>query len=156
MFCLTTSVQAQGLSNLDRGDEPLEINAEEGIEWRRDEQTYIARGNARAARGELEVFADIMIASYRESAKSATDIYRIDVQGNVRIVSPNEVVYGENGVYDVENGILVLTGDNLRLTSGNDVLTARDSLEYWERKQLAVAAETRWRSAKTSVSGAMY
>lgn len=139
LFCLTSVVHAQGLSNLDRGDEPLEINADDGIEWRRDEQTYIARGNARAARGELEVFADIMIASYRESEKSATDIYRIDVQGNVRIVSPNEVVYGENGVYDVENGIMVLTGDNLRLTSGNDVLTARDSLEYWERKQIAVA-----------------
>lgn len=136
---LPSETRAQGLSNLDRGDEPLEINADDGIEWRRDEQTYIARGNARAARGELEVFADVMIASYRESEKSATDIYRIDVQGNVRIVSPNEVVYGENGVYDVENGILVLTGDNLRLTSGNDVLTARDSLEYWERKQLAVA-----------------
>lgn len=133
------ALNAQGLSNLDRGDEPLEINADDGIEWRRDEQTYIARGNARAARGELEVFADIMIASYRETPETSTDIYRIDVQGNVRIVSPSEVVYGENGVYDVENGILVLTGDNLRLTSGNDVLTARDSLEYWERKQLAVA-----------------
>lgn len=133
------SPQAQGLSGLDGGDSPLEINAEDGIEWRRDERTYVARGNARAARGELEVFADVMIASYKETAKSSTDIYRIDVHGNVRIVTPSEVVYGENGVYDVENGILVLTGDNLKLTSGLDVLTARDSLEYWEGKQLAVA-----------------
>lgn len=132
-------VQSQGLSGLDSGDAPLEINAEDGIEWRRDEQAYVARGNARAARGELEVFADVMIASYRDTAQSSTDIYRIDVHGNVRIVTPNEVVYGENGVYDVENGILVLTGNNLKLTSGQDVLTARDSLEYWEGKQLAVA-----------------
>ncbi len=135
----TPSLQAQGLSGLDKGDSPLEINAEQGIEWRRDEQTYVARGNARAARGELEVFADVMIASYKASEKSSTDIYRIDVHGNVRIVTPSEVVYGEDGVYDVENGILVLTGDNLKLTSGPDVLTARDSLEYWEGKQLAVA-----------------
>ncbi|WP_282605903.1 LptA/OstA family protein [Pelagibius sp. Alg239-R121] len=136
---LATPLHAQGLSGLDKGDAPLEINAEDGIEWRRDEQTYVARGNARAARGELEVFADVMIASYKETAKSNTDIYRIDVHGDVRIVTPNEVVYGEDGVYDVENGILVLTGDNLKLTSGPDVLTARDSLEYWEGKQLAVA-----------------
>ncbi len=135
----TPAVQSQGLSGLEEGDSPLEINAEDGIEWRRDEQTYVARGNARAARGELEVFADVMIASYRASEQSSTDIYRIDVHGNVRIVTPNEVVYGENGVYDVENGILVLTGNNLKLTSGQDVLTARDSLEYWEGKQLAVA-----------------
>lgn len=132
-------LQSQGLSGLESGDAPLEINAEDGIEWRRDEQTYVARGNARAARGELEVFADVMIASYQETAQSSTDIYRIDVHGNVRIVTPNEVVYGENGVYDVANGILVLTGNNLKLTSGQDVLTARDSLEYWEGKQLAVA-----------------
>ncbi len=138
-FADITAPQAQGLSGLDKGDQPLEINAEEGIEWRRDERTYVARGNARAARGELEVFADVMIASYREGGDSSSDIYRIDVHGNVRIVSPNETVYGEDGVYDVDNGILVLTGNNLRLTSGPDVLTARDSLEYWEGKQLAVA-----------------
>ena len=139
LLCFASAANAQGLSGLDKGDKPLEINAEDGIEWRRDEQTYIARGNARAARGELEVFADVMIASYRETPETSTDIYRIDVHGNVRIVSPNEVVYGEDGVYDVANGILVLTGNNLKLTSGNDVLTARDSLEYWEGKQLAVA-----------------
>ncbi len=37
---------AQGLKGLQSGDQPLEINAEEGIEWRRNEQLYIARGNA--------------------------------------------------------------------------------------------------------------
>lgn len=131
--------EAQSLQGLKGGDEPLEIDAEQGIEWRRNEQLYVARGNARATRGEVSVYADEMSAHYRSAQDGGTEIDRIDVTGNVRIVSPTETVYGERGAYDVDNGILVLVGDNLRLEGAKDVITARDSLEYWERKQLAVA-----------------
>jgi lipopolysaccharide export system protein LptA len=34
---------------------------------------------------------------------------------------------------------MVLLGRNLRLETKTDVLTARDSLEYWDKRQLAVA-----------------
>ncbi|MFQ5773433.1 MAG: LptA/OstA family protein [Kiloniellaceae bacterium] len=129
----------QAIQGLQGGDEPLEINADEGIEWRRNEQLYIARGNAHAARGDLSVYADVMTAHYRPLEGGGSDIDRIDVEGNVRIVSPTETVYGDRGAYDVVNGILVVVGDDLRLVGENDVITARDSLEYWERKRLAVA-----------------
>ena len=130
---------AQGLKGLQSGDLPLEINAEEGIEWRRNEQLYIARGNAEAIRGELTLYADVMTAHYGKTGAGGTDIDRIDVEGNVRIVSPSATIYGDRGAYDVANGVLVLVGDNLRLVAGNDIITARDSLEYWEVKKLAVA-----------------
>ena len=133
------SASGQSMRGLQGGDEPLEINAEDGIEWRRDEQLYIARGNALAVRGDLSVYADEMTAHYSENANQQTDIDRIDVYGNVRIVSPSETVYGDRGAYDVINGILVLVGDDLRIVGELDVITARDSLEYWERKQMAVA-----------------
>jgi lipopolysaccharide export system protein LptA len=131
--------QAQGLAAFKGGDQPLEINADEGIEWRRDEQLYIARGNAHAARGEISIFADVMTAHYVKTEKGKSEIDRIDVHGNVRIVSPTETAYGDRGAYDVVNGVLVLVGDSLRLESKGDLITARDSLEYWEQKQLAVA-----------------
>jgi lipopolysaccharide export system protein LptA len=130
---------AQGLRGLQSGDQPLEINAEEGIEWRRNEQLYVARGNAEAIRGELTVYADVMSAHYSKTAAGDTDIDRIDVEGNVRIVSPTETVYGDRGAYDVPNGVLVLVGDDLRLVGEADTITARDSLEYWELKNMAVA-----------------
>lgn len=133
------SAGGQSIQGLQGGDEPLQINAEDGIEWRRDEQLYIARGNALAVRGDLSVYADEMTAHYSESANQQTDIDRIDVIGNVRIVSPSETVYGDRGAYDVVNGILVLVGEDLRLIGEADTITARDSLEYWERKQMAVA-----------------
>ncbi len=60
------------------GDKPLEISADEGIEWRRDSNQYIARGNARAAQGDLEVFADVLIANYRPGVDSSSEIYQVD------------------------------------------------------------------------------
>ncbi|MCZ4281538.1 hypothetical protein O4H49_12165 [Kiloniella laminariae] len=130
----------QGLTEgLGQGKEPLEINADEGIEWRRDKKQYVASGNARAAQGELEVRGDQLIAHYREGAEGGTEIYRVDAVGNVQIISPGETAYGDNGVYDIDQQVMVLTGKDLRMISGADTITARDSLEYWEAKQLAVA-----------------
>ena len=136
---LAAPAAAQGLKGLKSSDQPLEINAEDGIEWRRNEQLYIARGNAEAIRGELTLYADVMTAHYSKNQDGDTDIDRIDVEGNVRIVSPTETVYGDRGAYDVPNGVLVLVGDDLRLIGKTDTITARDSLEYWELKNMAVA-----------------
>jgi lipopolysaccharide export system protein LptA len=134
-----SGASAQGLDALQQGDDPLEINADQGIEWRRDSQQYIARGNARAARGEMEVFADTLTAHYRPVAAGGTEIYQIDAEGNVRIVTPTERVFGDLGRYDVDRGLMILWGQNLRMETAEDVVTARDSLEYWEKRQLAVA-----------------
>ena len=145
-FCLAVSLLAaaapaiaQGLSALQSGDQPLAINADEGIEWRRDSNQYIARGNASAAQGDVEIFADVLIATYRDAPEGGTEIYQIDAQGSVRIVSPTETVYGDAGRYDVDRGVLVMRGQNLKLETGQDVVTARDSLEFWEKQNIAVA-----------------
>ena len=133
------SAGAQALGTLGGdGDEPIEISASEGIEWRRDEKLYIARGDARAARGEIEVYADVLAAHY-EGDDGGSTITRIDAIGEVRIVSPNGTVYGDTGAYDVERRVFVIRGRNLRLEGNEDHLTARDSLEYWEDERLAVA-----------------
>lgn len=129
----------QGLTGLQGGDEPLEINADEGIEWRRDTKQYIARGNARAAQGDTEVFADVLTANYRDGPDGRSQIYQIDIEGNVRIVSPGETVYADVGRYDLDQAVMVLRGKNLRIVTAEDTITARDSLEYWENLQVAVA-----------------
>lgn len=139
LLAMAAPASGQGVQGLQTGDGPLEINADEGIEWRRDEKLYIARGNAVAARGNITVYADVMTAHYRPAQGRGTEIDRIDVDGNVRIVSPSETVYGDRGAYDVINGVLVLVGQDLRLIGKVDTITARDSLEYWEKRQMAVA-----------------
>jgi len=139
---MPVSVSAQTAAQLRESDQPLEINAEEGIEWNRNDKTYIARGNARAASGEVEVLADVLTAYYREPAEGEqgeSEIFLLEATGNVRINAPEGTVYGDKGQYKLDEQIFVMTGDDLRLISKDDVVTARDSLEYWEGERKAVA-----------------
>lgn len=137
---LVTPVSAQGL-NFGSGDSdsPIEVYADDGIEWQQDALTFIARGNARAVRGEVTVYGDELHAFYRKLPDGGTEIWRLDAINNVRIVTPGETASGDKGVYDVDNGILVLTGKKVSLVTPTDEVIADEQLEYWERKQMAVA-----------------
>ena len=130
---------AQGLMT-QGGDAPVTINAKNGIEWDRDARKYIARGDAVATRNQATVRADVLTAFYRDkSGDAGQEIYRVDATGNVRITANDQTVLGDKGVYNVDQAVFVLTGKNLRFLSQQGTLTARDSLEYWEAKRLAVA-----------------
>jgi len=134
------AASAQSL-NLTAGGEdggPIEISAEDGIEWQQDNSVFLARGNARAVRGEVVVNADILKAYYRE-ANGPSEIWRLDAEGSVVIESPSERVIGDLAIYDVPNGVLIVRGRDIRFIAGPDTITADKQLEYWESKQLAVA-----------------
>ncbi len=136
-----SSVQAQQPA-LTLGDEsggPLEIEAENGLEWQRDAQAYVARGNAVASRDGLTVAADVLIAYYRDTAAGGTEIYRLDAKGKVRLISADATVTGDQAVYDVAQQVAVITGKDLALTTATDRITAKKSLEFWQARQLAVA-----------------
>lgn len=137
---LAPAAMAQGFS-LSGGDSdaPIAIEAEQGIEWQREKQVYIARGNARASRGDVTVYADSLIAHYRSDSGGGTEIWRLEANGNVRITSLTETAYGDKGIYDADGGVLVLTGRIVRMETPTEEITARQSLEYWEEKRMAVA-----------------
>ncbi len=114
--------------------------ADNGIEWQQDRLVFVARGNARAVRGPVTVFADELRAYYRERHDGRTDIWRLDALGKVRIKSLDGTAYGDNGIYNVDDGILVLTGSKpVKLITSTDLILAERQLEYWEKRQLAVA-----------------
>ena len=131
---------AQGLGVIQPGtDAPLEIESDDGIEWLERDQVYIASGNVRAAQGDVAVYADRLTAHYRKTAAGKTEVHRLIAEGGVRIASTSETVYADKGIYDVDQGLLLLTGEKLRLDTPDTVITARDSLEYYDRKKYAVA-----------------
>jgi lipopolysaccharide export system protein LptA len=136
---ITTASQAQSLGFGRGNSDPIHIEANDGIEWQRTEQVYIARGDARASQGGVTVEADELIAHYRSTESGSDEIYKIDANGNVRIVSESEVATGDKAEYDVIKGVLIITGKQVRLVTPLDTITARDSLEYYEDKQLAIA-----------------
>jgi lipopolysaccharide export system protein LptA len=153
---------AQGLSlGSVSEDRPIEVSADHGIEWQQDAQVYIARGNAMAKRGTTEVHADTLTAHYRpikgtegkgtggkgsgdkasgaEETGGETEIYRLDADGHVTIKGERQTVVGDQAVYDVDQQIGIVTGKALKMTTATDVVTARDSLEWYDQKQIAVA-----------------
>lgn len=123
------------------GSGPLMIEASRGIEWRRDQQVYIASGNARAVQGDVTVTADRLVAHYRDGkqGKGGPDIYKVEAEGSVRITSGTETVVGDKAVYDLDRSLMAMTGNGLKLTTPTQVVTARDSLEYWGDRRVAVA-----------------
>lgn len=139
-FAPVAPLHAQGVGLPSQANgKPIAINADNGIEWDSKNKAYIARGNAKAIQGDVSVDADTLTAYYREAKDGSTQVWRIDAEGNVLISTPTQKGYGDKGVYDVAKGILVLTGRNVRLVTATDRITARDSLEYWEKRSLAVA-----------------
>ena len=225
------AAQNLGLGAQDNG-KPVDIEADDGIEWQQNNRVYIARGNARATRGQSTIFADTLMAFYRpvcspeaiaaaakrqaaqaaqaaadaqkaaaapapgskpgakaaatpaskpaaapptcpdpaaaaaakpaaagsgdakaaaapgdtKAAASAdpvnggsTEIYRMEADGNVRIATETQTVYGDHAIYDLDQSLLVVTGKHLKLETPRDTVTARDDLEWYDDKQLAVA-----------------
>jgi lipopolysaccharide export system protein LptA len=123
-----------------KGQGPLEVTSENGIEWQQGVKAYIARGNAVAKRGQTTLYADVITAYYRDIPNSSqTEIWRVVPDGHVRITTPTQTVVGDHGVYDIDQAVVVMTGSALKLTTPQDVVTARDSLEWYDAKQLAVA-----------------
>lgn len=122
------------------GGAPVEIEARDGIEWQRDQRRYIARGDALARQDGVTVHADTLTAHYVEGGEGGGQtISRIDALGNVRVVSGEETVFGDQAVYHAGEQVAVVVGEDLRLVGPRAVIQARDQLEYWQARDLAVA-----------------
>jgi lipopolysaccharide export system protein LptA len=160
-LALSGRVHAQPLDLTHGG--PITVTAQGGIQWLQQQQEVIAYGDARATRGTVTVTADRLIAYYRKKSAAAgaappataqsggasagldtadtsgTEIYRLRAEGNVHIFTQTDQAQGDVAVYDIDQAVMVMTGHDLKLTSPNDVLTARDTMEYWTQKRMAVA-----------------
>jgi lipopolysaccharide export system protein LptA len=141
----------------------VDITASGGISWSQDDQTVTASGNAQAVRGGVTVTADELVAHYKKSAtppsskpaavppsspaavpadaleQGGGQLTELDAIGHVHIFTPTENAWGDKAVYSLGAKVLVLTGQNLKLTTPHDTITARDSVEYYTAAHMAVA-----------------
>jgi lipopolysaccharide export system protein LptA len=143
LFCGMPLSRASPQAVVPGDNQPIQIQADSGIEWQQDAHLYIARGNAVAIRGPGEIRADTLIAHYREAkggnTGANTEIYRVEAEGHVALKRETQTVVGDRAVYDVDQAIAIVTGKGLKLTTPSDVVTARDSLDWYDQKQIAVA-----------------
>ncbi len=122
-----------GLDNNNK--DPIEISADNGIEWKRDSRTYTARGNALAQQGNTSIAADTLIAYLDDK----DELSNWEAIGNVKIQTNQSTSYGDHAEYTEATRLLVLTGSNLKVVTDNQTVTARDQIEYWRDKDVVVA-----------------
>ena len=143
---------------------PLDITADHDLEWLQQDKAYVARGNAVAKRGNVTVSGDMLIAFYRPKAGSDTpapqpaateagnkkpgqdgfdtgntDIWRVVAEGHAHIVSDGKEAWGDRMDYDKDQDVVMLTGGDLKGKTETETITAKDSLEYWQSRNMGVA-----------------
>ncbi len=135
-----TPAPAQVPAPVNNSAKPIEITATKTVEWLRDQKQYIARENVIVTQGAMTLKSDLLTADYREGAASSMEIWQLTAAGSVQISDLDNTAYGDNAVYDVTKGVATLTGNNLRLVSPDQTVTAQDRMEYHsnERKALAI------------------
>ncbi len=75
---------------------------------------------------------------FGDAESGDNEVYRLEGDGHVRIVTPTDEAVADHGIYDIDQAVLVLTGSAMKLTTPQQVMTARDSMEYWSLKHMAV------------------
>jgi lipopolysaccharide export system protein LptA len=135
-FCLKPA-HGQGLGQINdtQDKSPIIIDAEESVVCDETARKCTATGLAKTQKGTSIVYGDILTVHFTEKR----DPTAMTAQGNVRIETPRETAYGDYAHYDVGLDRVRMTGENLRLVSPNQTLTAKDSVEYWHGKKQGIA-----------------
>ncbi|WP_415474374.1 LptA/OstA family protein [Acetobacter persici] len=71
-------------------------------------------------------------------SSGANEIYRLEAVGHVHIYTQTDQGWGDKAVYDMDQAVLVMTGNALKLTTPQDILTARDSMEYYSQQRISI------------------
>lgn len=100
-------------------DAPVDITADE-LEVLNTECTSIWRGSAEALQDTARLRADVLTARFQPKPKAANasatsnacgDLVRMEAQGSVYYVTPQQRVRSDNAVYDAASETITMTGD---------------------------------------------
>ena len=98
---------------------PVEITAD-ALEVQQDKRIAVFAGNVAAVQGDYLLRADRLTVNYAATGGD-NSISKIDAAGRVFFSTPAETAQGDAGTYDVDAGIITLTGAVV-LTQGENVV----------------------------------
>ena len=140
-FFFPNWINSQQIINQKQNGEPVEIYAEQGIEWHKNDNKYLAIGNAIAKSGKMSVNSDRIEAFYEESDNSGMDIKLVKAHKNVVVNDENlKIVGGKLAEYNLRKDYFSIFGKNLILTSQENKLESNNKMEYWRTKGVAIAS----------------
>lgn len=111
------------------------------------DQKVVARGKVCINYKDIYLEADEVEAYYRQkevvqdsnSETQGHEIWQLKAKGGLRIIRPQQSVYGDEGIYDLDKDMVRVTGGNLKLISENAEVTAQKSLEFWRKESKGIA-----------------
>jgi lipopolysaccharide export system protein LptA len=107
-------------------DKPIQIESD-NLQLREQEKKALFDGNVKVVQGEMTLTSDHMIVYYKGQGNSLAagggDIDRIEVNGNVHVVSGTQSARGEKGDFDMRSEVLNLSGKQVVLVDKGNVLT---------------------------------
>lgn len=107
------------------GDKPIQIESDK-LEVREAESIAVFSGNVNVTQGPTTLKAGRMTVHYAKGAGSATtgssQIEKLEVDEKVYVRSENQVATGDKGVFDMKTEVLVLSGKEVVLSEGANVL----------------------------------
>ena len=142
--------------------EQVQISSAGPQTYDHDAQTVTFVDLARAIRGDVTIDADQLIGFLRKKAPDpnapppndtktdgqksdgdgamggSMELYRMEAIGHVHIYTTTDQAWGDKALYDIDQAVLVMTGKALKLTTPQDVMTARDVMEYHANTRMSV------------------
>ena len=107
------------------GDKPIQIESDR-LEVRENDGIAIFTGNVAVVQGPTLLRSGKMTVYYNKEGGSATtgsaDIDRLVVEGKVYVRSASQVATADTGSFDMRSEVLVLTGKEVVLTEGDNVI----------------------------------
>jgi len=115
------------------GDKPIQIESDK-LEVRDADSIAIFTGNVSVVQGDTLMKSGVMTVHYAKSdaggsggtsssiAPGASNIEKIDVDGKVYVKSQQQVATGDKGTFDMKTEVMVLTGKEVVLTEGENVI----------------------------------
>ncbi len=107
------------------GKDPIEI-ASDKLEVKEAENVAIFTGNVNVTQGPTVLKTGRMTVYYAKDGGSAatgsSSIDKLEVDGKVYVKSDNQVATGDKGMFDMKTETLVLSGKEVVLSEGQNVL----------------------------------
>ncbi len=130
LFCVALALAAVpaaaqgtevGFGNADHDESaPVEVVADQ-LDVQRAEGKAKFTGNVVVSQGEMRLFGDVVDVEYGENLAGETEIQLVHAVGNVTLLNGAEAAEGEDAVYSVVTGEVVMTGDVL-VTQGSNTM----------------------------------
>jgi lipopolysaccharide export system protein LptA len=123
---LTAAAQDGRVTGLKlEGDKPIQIESDR-LEVRENDGVAVFTGNVAVVQGPTLLRSGKMTVYYAKGGGSAAtgsaNIERLEVEGKVYVRSENQVATGDVGSFDMRTEVLVLSGKEVVLTEGDNVV----------------------------------